>query len=122
MKISQSIIINPKKLDRQTIRADNCIQLWRASDFFVGKKGESTAHYKFSLLFKQLIDRVQIQEMKLTLNPGQKLFKVYPIGRTEMLNSSIYKQIYEENLNILQDQINDLKKKRKYKKAEKFIN
>lgn len=52
MKISQSIIINPKKLDRQTIRADNCIQLWRASDFFVGKKGESTAHYKFSLLFK----------------------------------------------------------------------
>ena len=66
MDITSSIFITPKLIDRTTLFDDNQIQLWRCSDFFKSKDGPIVVHYKNSLVYEQSIDRVQIQEYKLT--------------------------------------------------------
>lgn len=108
MSITPSIIISPKTVDRMTITDDNQIQLWRCSDYFKSRDGIIVVHYKNSLIFNQSIDRVQINEFKLTFRQKQGNLKVYPIARTEKLTSSINTQIYHENLLMIQNRIDQL--------------
>lgn len=88
MSITPSVYTNPKKIDRMTIFTDNQIELWRCSDFFKSQNGTIVVHYKNSLVLEQMIDRIQIQEYKITFTPKGKL-KVYPVATTEKLSSCI---------------------------------
>lgn len=54
-----------------------------------------------------MIDRVQIQEFKITFTDKGKL-KVYPVARTERLISCIKSQICRENLFIIQNKIDKI--------------
>ena len=69
-------------------------------------------------MFEQSIDRVQIQEFKLTFTTINGNFKVYPIARTEKLTSSIKSSINREDLKVSQYQIQDFSKNYELKSAE----
>ena len=85
IKLTKGCMIGPKLKNRQTLIQENSINLWRTSDYYEKSNKNLVIHYNISYNFFQEIERVQVQDIQVTLNRKKLEQQTKIIGITEYL-------------------------------------